>query len=191
MIPETGVQSLNDAATRTFVLLKLALIWSVVPRMFAPPETDANMPGFEPVVEYPNVSEGAVISTPVVTGMFGNVAVSDEALLPKVPVSVAGPCHPCPTSTETFPDAVNASTQAEPVVQVPDTPTPGEEIFTPGNGMKSVVLLKFAENVVVVPLRASDPERLPMGRVKPLNGVHEVVLPEDTARLNEYWVELV
>jgi hypothetical protein len=46
--PDIGVQLLNVATTRTLVLLKLALICNVVPRMFAPPEIEAVRPGFAP-----------------------------------------------------------------------------------------------------------------------------------------------
>ena len=66
--------------------------------------------------------------------MCGNVALSADASLLNVPVSIAGPCQPLPTSTDTFPDALKAMTQAAPVVHVAEIPTPDEEIFTPGNG---------------------------------------------------------
>ena len=75
------------------------------------------------------------MTTPVVTVMFGKVAVSDDVSLPKLPESVTGPCQPPPTSIDTFPEAVKASKHVDPVVHVAATPTPGVEIFTPGNGM--------------------------------------------------------
>ena len=75
------------------------------------------------------------MTTPVVTVIFGKVAVSDDVSLLKLPESVTGPCQPVPTSTYTFPEAVKVSTQVDPVVHVAATPTPGDDIFTPENGM--------------------------------------------------------
>ena len=123
--------------------------------------------------------------------MSGNVAVNDDSVFANEPVKVAGPCQPAPTSTETFPVAVNASTQVAPTVHVALIPAPASAIFTPGNGNQSDEFLNDAVNVFVLPLRAIEPVMPPTGRVNPGNGVHVELLPVLNAILKEYWVELV
>ena len=118
--------------------------------------------------------------------MSGNVAVNDDSVLAKVPVNVAGPCQPAPTSTDTFPVAVNASAHAEPTVHVALILAPASAIFTPGNGNQSEVFLNEAVKVFVLPLRAIEPVIPDIGRDKPGNGVHVGLFPVLNEMLNEY-----
>ena len=118
--------------------------------------------------------------------MSGNVAVNDDSVLAKVPVNVAGPCQPAPTSTDTFPVAVNASAHAEPTVHVALILAPASAIFTPGNGNQSEVFLNEAVKVLVLPLRAIEPVIPDIGRDKPGNGVHVGLFPVLNEMLNEY-----
>ena len=183
VIPATGVQSLMPPETSTPCGLNVALIDNVVPKMSEAPETVADIPA---PVAYCNESAGFLITTPVVTLMSGNVAVNVDAALVNVPVNVAGPCQPAPTSTETFPVAVNASSQGEPTVQVALMLAPASAIFTPGKGSQSEGFLNEAANVLVFPLRAIEPVIPDIGKDKPGNGVHVGLFPVLNPMLNEY-----
>ncbi|CAB5029139.1 unannotated protein [freshwater metagenome] len=180
--PATGVQSFMPPEISTPCALNVALIDNVVPRMSEAPAIVADIAPFA----YCNESEGALITTPLVTVISGNVAVNVDVVLVNVPVKVAGPWKPAPTSTETFPVAVKANAQGDPTVQVALMLAPASAIFTPGNGSQSEEFLNDAANVLVLPLRAIEPVIPAIGNDKPGNGVHVGLFPVLNAMLNEY-----